>query len=114
MEEQGNGGIFARLGVWAGRWRALIAAMCSIVLIVLFFFAPANSAWLRDRIVAPLQDIKTEHTKMGIEERMQYRFDSDYVYSKQIARLFEQKGIKDKALVLGPPAAGGAAGGMRD
>jgi len=103
MEEQRKVVFFAWVGTWAKRWRAFIAALCSIVLIVLFFLAPANGEWLRARIIGSLQDIKTEHTKMGLEERMQYRFDSDYVYSKQIARLFEQKGIKDKALVLVPP-----------
>jgi hypothetical protein len=34
---------------------------------------------------------------------MQYRFDSDYIYSKQIALLLEKKGVEKTALALMPP-----------
>ncbi len=102
MEERRRS-FFARLIIRNAQWRAFIAALCSIAAIVLFFCAPANSEWLRDKIIGSLQDIKKEHTVMGIEERMQYRFDSNYIYSKQISHLFEEKGIKNTALVLVPP-----------
>lgn len=85
------------------RVKQLLVAGCSVISIILFFVAPANNTWLREKILAPLQDIKTEHTKMGLEQRMEYRFDSDYIYSEQIALLFEKKGIKKTALALMPP-----------
>ena len=83
--------------------RQLLLALCSVAAVVIFFILPANNTWLRHKIIDPLNDIKKERTNLDLEHRMQYRFDSNYIYSKQIARLFEQKGIEKTALVLMPP-----------
>ena len=77
-----------------------LAGACAIVV---FFMLPPYKAWLRERIFAYYQDFAWQKNKMAINQRMAYRFEGSYTYSKQIAAFFESKGIKNTALVLIPP-----------
>ena len=98
-------GVKKRLALFTGssvKARKIIILLCSVAAIAGFFMLPAYNEWMRDHIVSPLRNFKWESERMDPEYRMKYRFDSAYIYSKQIDQFFEKKGIKNTALVLLP------------
>jgi hypothetical protein len=75
----------------------------SISLLTVFFLLPRNQQWAA-RIFFYWQRFSYESKHTGREERMQYRFGNDYIFSKKIAEVFIRSGDYDTALVVLPPA----------
>ena len=75
----------------------------SIFLLTVFFLLPRNQQWAR-KIFSYWQSFSYESKHTSREERMQYRFGNDYVFSKAIADAFIRSGNYDTALVVLPPA----------
>lgn len=71
--------------------------------IVIFFIIPQNNEWLQSRVIGYYGQFPQEIKNLGIEQRMTYRFEGSYTYSKQIANFFNTRKNKSAALVLIPP-----------
>lgn len=85
-------------------YRKIILLNAAIFSIALFFTLPRNREWLRDAIAGSLNDFTAECHHLDEDYRMQYRFDSIYIYSQQIAQLVKRSGGTATAVVLVPPS----------
>jgi hypothetical protein len=86
-------------GRFASWKKQLILLVAAIGLPVLFFLLPPNKLFL-ERIQDYWQDYVRQRHHLDLEYRKIHRYDSSYVYSKQIAAFFEQK--QQPVLVLVP------------
>lgn len=83
--------------------KPLILTAISIVFIITFFLLPRYQQWGRT-VYSYWQDYQWQRDSTAEETRMIKRFGNNYVFSKQIAALFEQRGTKESVLVLMPPS----------
>lgn len=81
------------------KWVLCIGAT---VLLVVFFSIPVYKEWLQDKIIGNAADFTAQASNLDINYRMQNRFDSVYIYCKQIENLVQQKHLQN-ALILVPP-----------
>jgi len=79
-----------------------VLCIISGVVLIGFFSLPVYRTWLQDKVIDNAKDFTREASNLNIEYRMQNRFDSVYIYSKQIETQLLQKHAKS-ALVLVPP-----------
>lgn len=84
------------------RKRRFILFIISLLLIAGFFLLPRNQEW-SDTVLSYARDFQTQQNHLDRETRMTKRFGNDYVFSKNIADVFDRKGNKGKVLVLMPP-----------
>ena len=81
--------------------KQLILLAAAVLAPVLFFLLPANRTWIWEKPISYWNDFTVQHGNLDPEHRKILRYDSAYIYSKQIAAFFEQKGITP-SLVLVP------------
>jgi hypothetical protein len=81
------------------------ATLFVIAFMLLFFLfsLPRNWRWLEERIFPYASEFSYQWYHPEIEQRKKDRWRNSYLLSKQIDSIFEQKGIKEKVLVLLPP-----------
>lgn len=84
--------------------RRFILFIISLVLIAGFFLLPRNRKW-SGTVLSYVNDFQEQRNHLDRTTRMRERFENDYVFSKNIADSFEQKGKKREVLVLMPPSA---------
>lgn len=78
--------------------------LLSCLLLLVFFALPQNRRWLTDKPFSYWTDFLRQKDRLGPEQRKRNRWGNNYIFSKRIAAFFEQKKIKEKVLVLLPPA----------
>ncbi len=86
----------------SSRNKQLILCMAGVPALVLFFLLPPNKTWFRETVIDYWKAFTWQRKNLDPEHRRTLRYDSSYIYSKQIASLFQQKGIDGRALVLVP------------
>jgi hypothetical protein len=76
----------------------------AVILISLFFLLPRNRDWMAQRILTYWNEFQHQKAETSLEKRKAERYETSYTYSKWISNYFEKKGIKNKVVVLLPPA----------
>lgn len=85
------------------RKKQFILTLAAIALLFIFFVLPQNKQWA-GRVYSYFKDYQRQRDTLDIEDRMRKRFGNNYVFSKQIADMFEKRGTKEQVLVLMPPS----------
>lgn len=83
--------------------KPIILTLTVIAFIAAFFLLPRNREWAAT-VLSYWKDYQWQRDNTDLETRMTKRFGNNYVFSKQIADMFEKRGTKDRALVLMPPS----------
>jgi len=85
--------------------KKMILLISATLMIILFFLLPANKLWFKEKVIGYWNDFIVQRKQLSIEQRNIKRFGTEYSYSKEITRFFEQKGIAPDVLVLVPSEA---------
>ena len=84
-------------------FKGFILLVVSVISLFIFFGFDNNKRWLNERIIPYWEDFKEQKLNLDIEERKLARYESDYLFAKDITAFFEKRGTADKVLVLLPP-----------
>jgi hypothetical protein len=84
-------------------FKAFILLVVSFVALLIFFGLDSNKLWFNERIMSYWDDFKEQKMNLDIEERKLARYQTDYLFAKDVTTFFEKKGIAGKVLVLMPP-----------
>jgi hypothetical protein len=93
-------------------FKGFILLVVSLITLLIFFGFDNNKRWLNERIIPYWEDFKEQKLNLDIEERKMARYQSDYLFAKDITGFFEKRGIANKVLVLVPPSDFFAANGI--
>ena len=85
--------------------KKLLLFCIAVILVFIFFFLPRNQVWFNERIVSYYKEFGQQSNHMDYEYRRINRWGKAYIYSKQIAGLFESRNNKNNVLVLLPSSA---------
>jgi hypothetical protein len=85
--------------------RQLLIMAAGIVVVILFFILPANTTWIKEKLVGYWNDFVVQRKNLSLEERKTKRFGTTYSYSKQIAGLLAAKTKNKQVLLLMPSVA---------
>jgi len=83
-------------------FKAFILLVASIISLLIFFGLEPNKLWLDQRIMPYWEDYQEQKLNLDPEERKLARYQTDYIFAKNVTGFFEKRGIADKALVLVP------------
>ncbi|MBO9202211.1 MULTISPECIES: hypothetical protein [Niastella] len=83
-------------------FKTFILLVASIFLLIIFFGLEPNKMWLDQRIMPYWEDYKEQKLNLDLEERKLARYQTDYIFAKNVSGFFEQRGIASKTLVLIP------------
>jgi hypothetical protein len=71
---------------------------------LVFFGIEPNKLWLNQRIMPYWEDFKEQKLNLDLEERKLARYQTDYLFAKNVTGFFEKRGNADKVLLLVPPS----------
>ena len=83
-------------------FKAFILLVASIVSLLIFFGLEPNKMWLDQRIMPYWDDYKEQKLNLDLEERKLARYQTDYLFAKNVTGFFEKRGTAGKTLVLLP------------
>lgn len=83
-------------------FKAFILLVASVISLLIFFGLEPNKMWLDQRIMPYWEDYKEQKLNLDLEERKMARYQTDYIFAKNVAGFFEQRGVAGKTLVLVP------------
>jgi hypothetical protein len=83
-------------------FKAFILLVAGIIGIFIIFGLENNKLWFNERVLAYWDDFKEQKLNLDIEERKLSRYQTDYIFAKNITAFFEKRGVADKVLVLLP------------
>lgn len=83
--------------------KTILLFLISLASLFLFFLVPKNREWLNKRVIAYWNDFRKNRNNTDPEQRKIARWESDYIFSKEIANHFP-KDSDAKVLVLLPPS----------
>jgi hypothetical protein len=83
-------------------FKAFILLVASIVSLFIFFGLEPNKIWLDQRIMPYWDDYKEQKLNLDLEERKMARYQTDYIFAKNVTGFFEKRGIASKTLLLVP------------
>ena len=84
-------------------FKGFILLVLSVIALVIFFGLEPNKLWFNERIMSYWEDYKEQKLNLDPEERKLARFQTDYLFAKDVTAFFEKRGSADKVLVLLPP-----------
>ncbi|WP_205511215.1 hypothetical protein [Longitalea arenae] len=84
-------------------FKGFILLVTSIMALLIFFGLTPNKFWFDQRIMPYWEDFKEQKLNLDLEERKLARYQTDYLFAKNVAGFFEKRGSADKVLVLVPP-----------
>jgi hypothetical protein len=84
-------------------FKAFILLVAAVVTLLIFFGLEPNKLWLNQRIMPYWDDFKEQKLNLDLEERKLARFQTDYLFAKNVTGFFEKRGVAGKVLVLMPP-----------
>jgi hypothetical protein len=84
-------------------FKAFILLVAAVVALLIFFGLEPNKLWLNQRIMPYWDDFKEQKLNLDLEERKLARYQTDYLFAKNVTAFFEKRGSAGKALVLVPP-----------
>jgi hypothetical protein len=85
-------------------FKGFILLVVSIIALVIFFGLEPNKLWFNQRIMSYWEDYKEQKLNLDLEERKLARYQTDYLFAKNITGFFEKRGTVNKVLVLLPPS----------
>lgn len=83
-------------------FKSFLLLVASIVALLLFFGLEPNKMWLEQRIMPYWEDYKEQKLNLDLEERKLARYQTDYLFAKNVTGFFEKRGTTNKTLVLVP------------
>jgi hypothetical protein len=83
-------------------FKAFLLLAISVIALFIFFGLEPNKLWFNERILGYWDDFKEQKLNLDIEERKLARYQTDYLFAKNVTGFFEKRGGADKALVLLP------------
>ena len=94
-------------------FKAFILLVAAVISMLIFFGIEPNKLWLNQRILPYWEDYKEQKLKLDLEERKQARYQTDYLFAKNVTGFFEKRGNANKVLLLLPPTDYFAANGLQ-
>jgi hypothetical protein len=85
-------------------FKAFILLIAAVFALLIFFGLEPNKLWLNQRIMGYWDDFKEQKLNLDVEERKLARYQTDYLFAKNVTGFFEKRGSADKVLVLMPPS----------
>lgn len=83
-------------------FKAFILLVAAIISLLIFFGLEPNKMWLDQRIMPYWEDYQEQKLNLDLEERKLARYQTDYIFAKNVTGFFEKRGTADKTLVLLP------------
>jgi len=83
-------------------FKTFILLVVSIISLLIFFGLEPNKIWLNQRIMPYWEDYQEQKLNLDLEERKLSRYQTDYIFAKNVTGFFEKRGIAGKTLVLLP------------
>ncbi|OQP56945.1 hypothetical protein A3860_10235 [Niastella vici] len=84
-------------------FKSFILFVAAIISLLIFFGLEPNKLWLNQRIIPYWDDFKEQKLNLDLEERKLARYQTDYLFAKNVTGFFEKRGSAGKVLVLLPP-----------
>ena len=84
-------------------FKGFILLVISIIALVIFFGLEPNKFWFNERIMSYWEDYKEQKLNLDLEERKLARYQTDYLFAKNVTGFFEKRGNANNVLVLLPP-----------
>jgi hypothetical protein len=84
-------------------FKSFILLVTAVVALLIFFGLEPNKLWLNQRVIAYWDDFKEQKLNLDLEERKLARYQTDYLFAKNVTAFFEKRGVAGKVLVLMPP-----------
>jgi hypothetical protein len=85
-------------------FKTFILLVAAIISLLIFFGLEPNKMWLDQRIMPYWEDYKEQKLNLDLEERKLARYQTDYLFAKNVTGFFEKRGTVNKTLVLLPPS----------
>ena len=83
-------------------FKTFILLVASVVGLLIFFGLEPNKIWLDQRIMPYWEDYKEQKLNLDLEERKMARYQTDYLFAKNVTGFFEKRGTAGKILLLVP------------
>jgi len=94
-------------------FKAFILLVAAVISLLIFFGLEPNKLWLDQRILAYWEDYKEQKLNLDLEERKLARYQTDYLFAKNVTGFFEKRGNANKVLLLVPPSEYFVANGLQ-
>jgi hypothetical protein len=85
-------------------FKAFVLLVAAVFIMLVFFGIEPNKLWLDQRILPYWEDYKEQKLNLDLEERKLARYQTDYLFAKNVTGFFEKRGNADKVLLLLPPS----------
>jgi hypothetical protein len=85
-------------------FKAFILLVAAVISMLIFFGLEPNKLWLNQRILPYWEDFKEQKLNLDLEERKLARYQTDYLFAKNVTGFFEKRGNAGKVLLLLPPS----------
>ena len=85
-------------------FKAFILLVAAVISLLIFFGIEPNKLWLNQRILPYWEDYKEQKLNLDLEERKLARYQTDYLFAKNVTGFFEKRGNANKVLLLLPPS----------
>lgn len=85
-------------------FKAFILLVAAVISLLIFFGIEPNKLWLNQRILPYWDDFKEQKLNLDLEERKLARYQTDYLFAKNVTGFFEKRGNANKVLLLLPPS----------
>jgi len=74
-------------------FKAFILLVASVISLLIFFGMEPNKMWLDQRIMPYWEDYKEQKLNLDVEERKMARYQTDYIFAKNVTGFFQKKGL---------------------
>lgn len=85
-------------------FKAFILLVAAVISMLIFFGIEPNKLWFTQRIMPYWEDYKEQKLNLDLEERKLARYQTDYLFAKNVTGFFEKRGNANKVLLLVPPS----------
>lgn len=85
-------------------FKAFVLLVAAVFIMLVFFGIEPNKRWFDQRILPYWEDFKEQKLNLDLEERKLARYQTDYLFAKNVTGFFEKRGNADKVLLLLPPS----------
>jgi hypothetical protein len=85
-------------------FKSFVLLVAAVFIMLVFFGIEPNKLWLNQRILPYWEDYKEQKLNLDLEERKLARYQTDYLFAKNVTGFFEKRGNADKVLLLLPPS----------
>ena len=85
-------------------FKAFILLVAAVISMLIFFGIEPNKLWFTQRIMPYWEDFKEQKLNLDLEERKLARYQTDYLFAKNVTGFFEKRGNANEVLLLVPPS----------